>query len=882
MSGTALLGLLENAILLLALVVLYDAFPARSELGRRGFEVVSGGLIGLFAIVLMLNPLRFSPGVIFDTRSVLLSASGLFFGAVPTVIASVVAAAWRLYQGGAGAWTGVGVIAVSAGLGLLWSRVRGRWFQSFRLAELYVFGLVVNVAMLLMMLTLPDDAAVPVLRDISAPVLVIYPIATVLIGQLLVRRRAQRRDHNLLQTVIETGPVGIVVMDGDGTITLSNARAEHVLGLSSDEIAGRAYNAPEWRVTNLDGGPFPDDELPFRRVVRSGRPVSDVRHAIRVPDGRTVLLSINAAPLLDEAGVPAGVVTSIEDITEHSRNDQRIEHLNRVLRATRSIGHLAINERDPDALMQGTCDLLVEHRGYDAVSVFVVGGDGVPTRFAYAGPQGAKAGLAELVAAGSLPPCCREAGRRGGSAVMMEAVDTCDRCPGGCGRSTGETVCIELRHGGTTYGYVSASTDRVVGIDLEERELLEAMAADVAFALHSTEQDRAIVLAREERDRMEANLRQAQKMEAVGRLAGGVAHDFNNMLSVIIGNADLALAGLRPEDPVFDELQQIERAARRSADLTRQLLAFSRKQIVSPLVVNLNETIGEQLRLLSRLIGENIEVGFAPAADLWPVWIDPAQVDQILANLTVNARDSISGTGAVTIETRNRVVGVAEGRTAPDKPPGDYVELSFADTGVGMDRETLDRIFEPFFTTKDPGEGTGLGLSTVYGIVQQNRGFIEVESEPGGGTAFRVCFPRSRLERVSRAADPAIQTATGDETVLVVEDESSVLRLTRLILERSGYVVLTAQTPAEATRLLGEYEGPLHLLLTDVIMPGMNGVELRDTVAAMRPGIRTLFMSGYSENVVAHGGVVESGIHFIEKPFSAAALAQKVRSILDT
>jgi len=882
LSGTNLGHLLENIILLLGLALLHSAFPLWPRPGRRGLEILSGVLVGCIALVVMLRPLRFAPGVIFDTRSVLLSVAGLFFGVVPTAIATAMAVILRLYQGGVAAWAGAGVAVISACLGILWRSVRGRWFTSFRAMELYVFGLVVSVAMLLMMLTLPWDTALSVIRNISAPVLIIYPIGTVLMGRFMAVQQTRRRDQDVLKTVTETSPVGIVMVGDDGVFTYANTEAERVLGLSRDEITRRTYNAPEWRVTDVEGGPFPEEDIPFNRVMGTARPVFDVRHAIEWPNGQRVLLSINAAPLLDEAGRPISVVVTLQDITERAKSDERVEHLNRVLRATRSISHLAINERDAQALIQGTCDLLVEHRGYDAVSVFLVNSGGVITQFAHAGPDPAGERLKEMLAVGVMPSCCVEAVRHGGSAVVLRALDTCAECPAGGDRTSGETVSAELRHAGTAYGCLSASTTRNIGIDSDERELFEAMAADVAFALHGASQARDIVEAREERVRMEADLRQAQKMEAVGRLAGGVAHDFNNMLSVILGNVDLALDGLHPNDPAVDELRQIEDAARRSADLTRQLLAFSRRQTVSPQVVDLNETIENEVRLLIRLIGENIEVAFSPAADLWRVWIDPAQVDQVLANLAVNARDSIAVTGSVTVRTRNRIVGEVEAFAGADKAPGDYVELSFEDTGKGMDRETLDRIFEPFFTTKASGEGTGLGLSTVYGIVRQNEGFIEVESQPGGGATFRLSFPRCLLEAHDGPVQPAERSTTGTETILVVEDEESVLRLTKAILERAGYAVLTAQSPAEAVSCAAEYSGQLHLLVTDVIMPGMNGVDLRDRIVAMRPDIKILFMSGYSEDVIAQRGVVEGGIHFMEKPFSALGLAQKVRSVLDS
>ncbi len=383
-----------------------------------------------------------------------------------------------------------------------------------------------------------------------------------------------------------------------------------------------------------------------------------------------------------------------------------------------------------------------------------------------------------------------------------------------------------------------------------------------------------------ERDRAEADLRQAQKMEAVGRLAGGVAHDFNNMLHVILGYTDLALAAVSPDSPVHRDLQEVRRAAERSADLTRQLLAFSRKQVVSPRVLDLNRLIEDSRKMLRRLIGEEIEIRFLPGEGLWPLRADPSQIDQILANLAVNARDAIGGVGTIAIETGNATLDGSDRNGHLQALPGDYVRLSFSDTGCGMDEETRERIFEPFFTTKGTGRGTGLGLATIYGIVRQNEGFIDVVSRPGEGSTFRLYFPRYSGE--TQEADETPEAPRGGfETLLVVEDEDQVRNLAETVLRRQGYRVLSASDPDEALRIVEEEVEPIHLLVTDVIMPRMNGKELSERVGRLKPEIRTLFMSGYAAEVILERGVLEPDIQFIQKPFSLRALAAKVREVLD-
>ncbi|MBI5341917.1 MAG: response regulator [Deltaproteobacteria bacterium] len=385
-----------------------------------------------------------------------------------------------------------------------------------------------------------------------------------------------------------------------------------------------------------------------------------------------------------------------------------------------------------------------------------------------------------------------------------------------------------------------------------------------------------------ERETLEAQLRQAQKMEAVGRLAGGVAHDFNNMLQAILGYAHIAFEKSGPDSYMREILIEIQKAAQRASAVTRQLLAFSRQQTIRPKVLDLNDTVSGMLKMLRRLIGEDIDLAWKPGHELWLIKIDPSQVDQILANLLVNARDAIAGVGKVTIETGKAVFDERYCADHAGFLPGEYVLLAVSDDGCGMDKETLARIFEPFFTTKGVGEGTGLGLATVYGIVKQNGGFVNVYSEPGKGTTFRIYMPRVVAGEAEAPAIPPSETVPGGtETLLLVEDDESILNLARTILEGYGYTLLAARRPGEAIRLAREHAGDIRLLVTDVVMPEMNGRELAEKLSLLRPGLKCLYMSGYTSNVIAHRGVLAEGVQFIQKPFSAQSLAAKVRETLD-
>ena len=387
-----------------------------------------------------------------------------------------------------------------------------------------------------------------------------------------------------------------------------------------------------------------------------------------------------------------------------------------------------------------------------------------------------------------------------------------------------------------------------------------------------------------ERRVLEEQLRQSQKMEAVGRLAGGIAHDFNNLLMVISGYSEFLLERLGSEPSLRSPAQEIASASERASSLTRQLLAFSRKQMLAPRIVNLNDVATENLRMLTRMIGEDIDLVMIPGQNLWSVRADAGQIEQVIMNLAVNARDAMPSGGKLTIETANITLDDEYARYHAPLRPGDYVLVSISDTGAGMDSDTQSHIFEPFFTTKGT-KGTGLGLSTVYGIVKQSGGYIWVSSEVGKGTTFKIYLPR-----VASTGETAVQVAMpvetkkaepGTETILLVEDEANLRYLARQYLEKQGYKVIEAADGAVAMQIAVAHEAVIHLLLTDVIMPGMNGRELAQRISEIRPNVKVLYMSGYTENVIGHNGTLEPGVRLLQKPFNLRDLRTAVREVLD-
>jgi signal transduction histidine kinase len=410
------------------------------------------------------------------------------------------------------------------------------------------------------------------------------------------------------------------------------------------------------------------------------------------------------------------------------------------------------------------------------------------------------------------------------------------------------------------------------------------------------EKENALLRAREENARLEEKLLQAQKMESIGRLAGGVAHDFNNMLSVILCHAEMGMDRLGFSHPVYENMMEIHKAAIHSASLTRQLLTFARRQTIAPRELNLNESISRMISMLKRLIGENIRLEWKPGDSLWPVKVDPTQLDQILNNLCINSRDAIKDVGTITVETANETVDEKFCGGDPDSFCGDFVCLRVSDNGCGMDKEQLSQIFEPFFTTKKTGEGTGLGLPMVYGAVRQNGGFVKVYSEPGQGTVFEIYLPghdvssqkKSTIDKEEvKSGEKTFSAITEDsksskQTVLLVEDEDAVLSVNAMVLRSLGYKVLAAGGPLEALNMLAAYTGEVALMMSDVVMPDMNGKELGAKIREIYPCIKQLFISGYTAEIISKRGILDDGVNFIQKPFSMTELKRKLSEILDS
>jgi signal transduction histidine kinase/ActR/RegA family two-component response regulator len=383
------------------------------------------------------------------------------------------------------------------------------------------------------------------------------------------------------------------------------------------------------------------------------------------------------------------------------------------------------------------------------------------------------------------------------------------------------------------------------------------------------------------RRRLEDQLRQAQKMEAVGMLAGGIAHDFNNLLTIISGYSQLILVSLDLKDPNRHAAEQIMKAGERAAALTRQLLAFSRRQVLQPRVVDLNKLVGSLSTMLQRLLGEDVDLRLVLPADLGRVNADPGQIEQVLMNLAVNSRDAMAKGGILTIETGNVLLDEKYTERHIGLKPGPYVLLGVSDNGCGMDEATKARLFEPFFTTKGAGRGTGLGLSTVFGIVKQSGGSVDVYSEPGRGTSVKVYLPCIDQPVVIEAEALKKNVARGTETILLVEDDEMVRSLVRTTLLREGYKVMDFADPVEARRRSENHKGPIQLLITDVVMPKLSGRELAERIIRRRPGMKVLYMSGYTENAVINSGILQTEVAFLQKPFTPAALTEKVREVLE-
>ncbi|MDA8123868.1 MAG: response regulator [Deltaproteobacteria bacterium] len=636
---------------------------------------------------------------------------------------------------------------------------------------------------------------------------------------------ALRQQRELLHITLASIGDAVITTDGQGRVTFMNAVAEALTGWTLSEASGRSATEVFHIINERTRQAV---ESPVTRVLKEGAVVGLANHtALLRKDGTEIPIDDSGAPIRDAEGKTLGVVLVFHDITERKR---------------------------VEAVVRQQAQLL--DLSYDAILAWDLGGaieywnQGAENLYGFS-PEEA-------------------VGR-----VSRELLNT--RYP----MDVSELKAI-LEREGMWIGEIDHVTKDGRPLTVESRHQLIRDVAGREIVLETNRDMTSQKRAKADQERLQAQLHQSQKMESIGRLAGGVAHDFNNMLGVILGHVELALEQITPDQPLHSDIQAIQKAAERSADLTRRLLAFARKQTISPRVLDINETVTGMLTMLHRLIGEDIHLNWQPGKDLWPTKMDPSQIDQILANLCVNARDAITGVGKVTIETSHASFDAAYCADHGGFLPGDFVLLTLSDNGCGMDKETLDKLFEPFFTTKELGKSTGLGLATVYGIVKQNNGFIIVDSAPGQGTTFRIYLPRHR-DKAEQPWTPGPQKSTprSQETLLVVEDEVEILHMAKRMLEKQGYQVLTAATPREAIRLAEGYAGEIHLLITDVVMPEMNGRELSKKILARYPNLKRLFMSGYTADVIAYQGILDDGVRFLQKPFSTQNLAAKVREALE-
>ncbi|NQU44369.1 PAS domain S-box protein [bacterium] len=647
---------------------------------------------------------------------------------------------------------------------------------------------------------------------------------------------ALREAKALLQAAMDNSQAGISIADApSGNLRYVNDAGLEILGLTPASRAGDV-NVEEygknWEIRDLEGNPLPTDAIPLARALLGE--TNSREFILRRGPGDDRIVWVNASPIRDGQDEVTAAMAVFLDVTERKRAEENLRETRDYLESLFRHANIPIIVWDAEFRIRRFNHAAEALTGRAAEEVL---GESVKNLF----PPDQVERSMRLVEK-----------TRTGERLETEGIDVI--------RADGEVRSV-LWNSATIFNKSG-----------------KAPVATIAQGRDFTNRKRA----EEEREKVESQLRQAQKMEAVGRLAGGVAHDFNNMLAVITGHVEMALAAILPNGPLHSDLLEIQKAAHRSANLTRQLLAFARKQTIAPKVIDLNQAISSMLKMLGRLIGEDIDLVWKPLESRLPVKIDPVQLDQVLANLAVNARDAISGVGKMTIETGEAEFDESYCAGHPGFLPGHYAMLAVSDDGCGMDKKTLARLFEPFFTTKDQGLGTGLGLATVYGIVKQNDGFINVYSEPDEGTTFRIYFLCHELEPVQAAVAPeSTGRPMGTETILLVEDEELLLKLGQRLLEELGYHVLAAESPVRALELAREYKAEIQLLLTDVIMPEMSGRDLYYKLIEVRPELKCLFMSGYTSNVIAHRGVLDEGVHFLQKPFSVNVLATKIREALE-
>jgi len=990
MANELFISLIYNTSLLLVLVAIYSGITYKFAHPSSLKDIFSGLLIGFIGVAVMANPWTLRSGIVFDVRSILLAVTGLFFGALPTALAVVITGAFRLFSGGAGVWAGLGVIITSAGLGLLWRRLRPDLKQQGGLLELYLFGLSVHLSMLACMLIMPWPLALDVLRHISAPVLFVYPIGTVLLSIILIHQRANRQlDETLLESkklfesVVENVPLMIFLKDAvDLRFVLFNRAGEKLLGHDRKDLLGKS-----------DQDFFPPAQAEFfmakdREVLKSGGLLDISEEPVETADKGRRLLHTKKVCVNGPDGVPKYLLGISEDITGSKRavealRDSEAGYRTLFGQARDSILVLEIVPAG-DPVIRDLNEAALQELGYSReelvgspVSILHESGDDAVSRLKNSfGPQWGKGVVFEVRhkrkdgSVFTVEASGREVSIGGKRLIISvernitekkksaERLEQINSALLALGPDASKNLGMLVELFGSMLGADCAMYNRLEGEtfsvrafwgDCLERTEFKAEGSPCSKVLASPQAERGLVFKdlssfteasclagkgfksyfglpvkfesgkgvvcvlykrtsdpSEEDHKLlgiiasaigmeearcagetaaregELKLRQAQKMEAVGLLAGGIAHDFNNILTAIKGYCSLVDNALIQEDPSREDLREIMNAADRATTLTRQLLAFSRKQIMAPKVVDLNKTISDMLKMLRRIIGEDIKLTTKLFSAPCLVKVDPGQIEQVVVNLVLNARDAVSKDGEIIMETEVILPPEEFFLARPDLARGRLVCVNVRDNGCGITPEVKKHMFEPFYTTKEQGKGTGLGLSMVYGTVKQSGGDIAVESEPGKGCVFKLYFPL--LEKAApeiNAGREEEASKGGSETILLVEDEESLRRLGERVLRAGGYAVISAADGKAALEAAELYGKPVDLLLTDLVMPGMSGRELALELTRRKLVRRTLYMSGYTDEAIVKHGVLEPGVTFMYKPFAIDALSVKVREVLD-
>ncbi len=831
-----IIDLIYNLALLVALSVL-SGFVGHRWKNRRREALLQGLVFGGTAVIGMLHPTVLGPGLIFDGRSVVISLCGLFFGPAAVSVAGLMALICRVVQGGIGARMGVVVIVASALLGVIFHNRRTRQGAEVSNWQLLLFGVLVQLAMFASAFTLPTTAALSVLQQIALPVLLTYPVATVLIGKVLSDQIARSRFVDALwesreevRTTLYSIGDAVITTDKEGLVRQMNPEAERLTGWLEAEADSRPLDEV-FRIVNE--GTRKTVESPVERVLREGRAVGLANHTVLIArDGTERPISDSGAPIRNVNDSVSGVVLVFSDRTAHRAAERALQESELKYRTLANSGQALIWTSGLDK----KCDYFNE------------------PWLAFTGRS-----------------LTQELGDGWTEGVHPDDRDRCfETYAGTFDRREGFSMEYRLRrHDGEYRWLQDAGTPRYdsKGIFL----------GYIGHCLDNTEHKRI----EKEREALEKQYRQAQKMESVGRLAGGVAHDFNNLLTVINGYSELLLGKLSADDALRPNVDEIRKAGSRAEGLTRQLLAFSRKQVLQPRVLDLNQVVSGIRSMLERLVGEDVEVRVELHSESATVRADPHQLEQVLMNLAVNARDAMQHGGKLLIETAMVELGESYYRSHPEARAGRFVTLTVSDDGMGISEEIRAHIFEPFFTTKKVGDGTGLGLSMVQGIVAQSGGFIEVSSELGHGTTFKLYLPAVSEAVVDGDIPLSIPALGGKETVLVVEDQLEVREYTAIALQDYGYCVIAAESASEALLFCKQNPQRIDLVLSDVVMPNISGRELAEELTILQPGIKVMLMSGYMDDAIISHGVLDAGIEFIQKPFTPRQLAIKVRQVLD-